>query len=165
MDHNGYTVSILVTPNDCGECHIREVEEFVASRHAQGGDILDSLDNVLGERVEGVAAAVLGCQQCHGPAHGILPVAELDSPASPIRQVVTCGDCHETEDRLIDGYLVSVHGRALLKSGLIYAPDCSSCHGAHDILPHSDSRSTVSFQRVPETCGQCHRFILGNASR
>ncbi|MBN1401500.1 MAG: hypothetical protein JXA74_11725, partial [Anaerolineae bacterium] len=66
MDHNGYTISVLVTPLDCGECHIRESEEFLASRHAQAGDILDSLDNILGERVEGVAAAVLGCQQCHG---------------------------------------------------------------------------------------------------
>ncbi|MBC7262522.1 MAG: hydroxylamine oxidoreductase, partial [Chloroflexi bacterium] len=64
--HNGFTISVLVTPNDCARCHIIETEQFASSRHAQGGDILASLDNVLGERVEGVAATVLGCQQCHG---------------------------------------------------------------------------------------------------
>jgi len=66
MAHNGFTVSVLVTPNDCARCHITEAEQFAASRHSRGGDILASLDNVLGEKVEGVAATVLGCQQCHG---------------------------------------------------------------------------------------------------
>ncbi len=78
MAHNGYTVSTLVTPTDCARCHIRETEQFASSRHAQGGDILDSLDNVLGEQVEGVAAAVLGCQQCHGA------VVEVDDKGAPI---------------------------------------------------------------------------------
>lgn len=66
MAHNGFLVSVLVTPKDCGRCHVREASQFQSSRHAQGGQILASLDNILGERVEGVAAAVLGCRQCHG---------------------------------------------------------------------------------------------------
>jgi len=66
MAHNDYTISILVTPKDCGACHAIEAEQFATSRHSQGGDILDSLDNILGEQVEGPAAAVSGCQQCHG---------------------------------------------------------------------------------------------------
>jgi hydroxylamine dehydrogenase len=66
MEHNGFTISVLVTPKDCGKCHVTEAAQFASSRHAQGGQILASLDNILGERVEGVAAAVLGCRQCHG---------------------------------------------------------------------------------------------------
>jgi hydroxylamine dehydrogenase len=66
MSHNGFTISVLVTPKDCGKCHVTEAGQFASSRHAQGGQILASLDNILGERVEGVAAAVLGCRQCHG---------------------------------------------------------------------------------------------------
>lgn len=66
MAHNDFTISVLVTPKDCGECHITEAGQFALSRHAQGGQILASLDNILGERVEGVAAAILGCRQCHG---------------------------------------------------------------------------------------------------
>jgi predicted heme/steroid binding protein len=66
MAHNGFTISVLVTPKDCGKCHVTQAAQFASSRHAQGGQILASLDNILGERVEGVAAAVLGCRQCHG---------------------------------------------------------------------------------------------------
>jgi predicted heme/steroid binding protein len=103
MDHNGYTVSVLVTPKDCGECHIRETDQFASSRHSRGGDILDSLDNILGERVEGVAAAVLGCQQCHGAPVEVLADGTL-SPASwpntgigrinPDGSQGACSTCH-----------------------------------------------------------------------
>ena len=103
MDHNGYTVSVLVTPKDCGRCHIRETEQFASSRHAQGGDILDSLDNILGEQVEGVAATVLGCQQCHGAPVEVRADGTL-SPASwpntgigrinPDGSLGACSTCH-----------------------------------------------------------------------
>jgi hydroxylamine dehydrogenase len=103
MDHNGYTISVLVTPLDCARCHIQEVGEFAASRHSQAGDILDSLDNILGERVEGVAAAVLGCQQCHGAPVEVMPDGTL-SPASwpntgigrinPDGSQGACSTCH-----------------------------------------------------------------------
>ena len=81
MDHNGYLVSVLVTPNDCADCHVAQSEQFAASRHAQAGDILQSLDYVLGEQVEGAAAAVAGCQQCHGAPVEVAPDGTL-SPAS-----------------------------------------------------------------------------------
>jgi predicted heme/steroid binding protein/uncharacterized membrane protein len=103
MDHNGYMVSVLVTPKDCSECHILETEQFATSRHSQGGDILDSLDNILGERVEGVAAAVLGCQQCHGAPVKVMADGTL-SPASwpntgigrinPDGSLGACSTCH-----------------------------------------------------------------------
>ena len=145
---------------DCADCHSGYDEDLhpegIAAGEALCADCHDAGESVA----ESAHADLVGCQDCHGAAHEILAVAELESPASPLRQVVTCGDCHETEDRLIDGYLTSVHGRALLKSGLIFAPHCTSCHGTHDILPVSDSGSKVSYQRVPETCGECHRFIL-----
>jgi hydroxylamine dehydrogenase len=103
MEHNGYTISVLVSPKDCAQCHIREAEEFAASRHSRGGDILDSLDNVLGEQVEGLAATVLGCQQCHGAPVEVEPDGTL-SPASwpntgigrinPDGSKGACSTCH-----------------------------------------------------------------------
>src|SRR5437762_1737260 len=53
MDHNGYIISILVTPKDCGQCHAQQVSEMTSSHHAKAGNILDSLDNYLGEVVGG----------------------------------------------------------------------------------------------------------------
>ena len=103
MDHNGYTISVLVTPQDCAACHADEAGQFASSRHSQAGDILASLDNILGERVEGVAAAVAGCQQCHGAPVEVRADGTL-SPASwpntgmgrmnPDGSLGACSTCH-----------------------------------------------------------------------
>ncbi len=66
FEHNGHIIATIVSPRDCGGCHPKDVEEFVNSKHAEGGQILASLDNYLGEVVEGVPAGVSGCRQCHG---------------------------------------------------------------------------------------------------
>ena len=51
--HFNARIATLVTPRDCGTCHIEESQEFAASHHAVGGNILASLDNFLAETVEG----------------------------------------------------------------------------------------------------------------
>lgn len=66
VDHNGFTVATIVSPMDCARCHPEAAREFASSRHAEGGQILASLDNYLGEVVEGIPAGISGCQQCHG---------------------------------------------------------------------------------------------------
>jgi hypothetical protein len=64
--HEGFTLAVIVTPKDCGNCHETEWKQFDKSHHSRAGEILGSLDNVLGEVAEGVPAAILGCKQCHG---------------------------------------------------------------------------------------------------
>ena len=89
-------VSILVTPKDCGTCHEKAADEMTNSRHAKGGHILDSLDNLLAEVVEGnrkmitegfpggnSAAAVNGCWQCHGSKVKVLEDGQLDPATYP----------------------------------------------------------------------------------
>lgn len=66
FEHNGFTISVLVGPTQCGTCHAKVVKQFENSHHAKGGQILGSLDNVLGDVVEGEQASVMGCQKCHG---------------------------------------------------------------------------------------------------
>ena len=79
--HYGFTIAVLVTPKDCGKCHAREVKEFTGSHHAKAGDILNSLDNYLGEVVAGPQAVTVGCIQCHGSKVRVLANGSLD-PAS-----------------------------------------------------------------------------------
>ncbi len=81
-----------------------------------------------------------------------------------------CGSCHSDAtfmlryapniptDQLAQ-YRTSKHGMALVKGDGNVAV-CSSCHGAHGILPPSDARSPVYPTHVVETCGSCH----GNAA-
>jgi len=79
MDHNGYIISILVTPKDCERCHAKEVKEMTSSHHAKAGDILNSLDNYLGEVVGGPEAVAVGCVQCHGAKVKVLDNGKLDT--------------------------------------------------------------------------------------
>jgi hydroxylamine dehydrogenase len=83
FEHHGVTISLFVTPRDCGQCHERETREFEASHHAAAGEILGSLDNVLGEVVEGAAASNSGCKQCHGGAVKLLADAKPDPATWP----------------------------------------------------------------------------------
>ena len=53
-------------------------------------------------------------------------------------------------------YLDSIHGRALIKMGLIVAPSCNDCHGTHDIKRAVDRDSPINHANVAKTCGKCH---------
>ncbi len=123
MAHNGYVVSTLVTPLDCGRCHIRETAQFASSRHSQGGDILDSLDNVLGEKVEGLAATVLGCQQCHGAR---VEVDDLGVPVSAGWPNTGIGRINPDGSR---GACSTCHTRHLFSVAVAREPaSCGNCH-------------------------------------
>ena len=103
FDHNGYNISIIVSPLDCKKCHQQEVDEFTASHHAHAGEILGSLDNFLGEVVEGKAAAVSGCKQCHGAEVKVVAAGKLDPDTwpntgmgriNPDGSLGSCSACH-----------------------------------------------------------------------
>jgi len=92
--HYGAVIATVVTPRDCGRCHVEEEAEFSVSHHAKAGNILASLDNFLAETVEGarlpyaphsptpgieagtlvngMASVNLGCKQCHGSKVALL---------------------------------------------------------------------------------------------
>jgi hydroxylamine dehydrogenase len=82
-EHFGQQIATIVSPRDCGRCHERAAAEFAASRHAEGGQILASLDNFLGEVVEGVPAGVSGCRQCHGSVIAVLDDGRLTPDSWP----------------------------------------------------------------------------------
>ena len=59
-------ISTVVSPKRCSNCHAKEVEQQQPSHHASAGQILASLDNIMGEVIGGPAAVNAGCLQCHG---------------------------------------------------------------------------------------------------
>jgi hydroxylamine dehydrogenase len=103
MKHHGFTIAVLVTPKDCGKCHAREEQEMTTSHHAKAGDILNSLDNYLGEVVGGPEAVAVGCLQCHGAKVKVLANGKLDTNSWPNTGIGrinpdgskgSCGACH-----------------------------------------------------------------------
>jgi nitrate/TMAO reductase-like tetraheme cytochrome c subunit len=131
MDHNGFTISIIVSPKDCSRCHPTEVQQFSESHHAKAAEILGSLDNYLADIVEGdtnfhgmSALSVSGCAQCHGSVVQANKDGSLKSTDWPNTGV----------------------GR-INPDGSIGA--CSACH-----LRHAFSAEQA---RQPENCTRCHQ--------
>ena len=62
-----------------------------------------------------------------------------------------------------DGTLLKPDDAAVTARGAeIYAEDCASCHGVHDILPSTDSSSTIHPDNLVGTCGECHPGASAN---
>jgi cytochrome b subunit of formate dehydrogenase len=140
-------------PKTCGKCHHNIEQDYWEGIHGQ-----------LTARGETDSPV---CTDCHGE-HGILSPDDPRSPVSPSRVAeATCAPCHESA-RLnekygvptgrLKSYVDSYHG---LKSraGDISVANCASCHGAHRILPSSDTTSSINQHNLQKTCGHCHPAI------
>lgn len=137
-EHEGNDLEPLTNENSCAECHGKLLRSL--GRSAHGEDVL--------------------CVDCHGAPHNIHASDELASAMSPVNQIKQCGACHDTPSSLIDGYLTSEHGKALLLSGLINAPSCSDCHGDHRIVDVSSGSAPAAHENSPEMCGSCHLILF-----
>jgi cytochrome b subunit of formate dehydrogenase len=170
---------------DCGTCHagahevarpgtfdfVKGVKETCEACH---GDIAEQFEASVHGRLsaQGDINAPT-CMSCHGE-HGILAPGDAASTVNPQHIRETCAQCHEkvqlsgSFDEEVDrvaSFDESFHGLAL-KGGSQTAANCASCHGVHNILPSSDSLSTIHTSNLPETCGSCHpgagtRFAIG----
>ena len=138
---------------DCATCHSDTVEKYKQSIHASA-------------RASGTTVAAT-CVDCHG-THDILPAKDPESRTYHLKIAATCARCHGNAEVIAKGgipsdvtkaFVDSIHGRALARSGLIVAPTCSDCHGAHDIRKPKDPQSPVARTNVPATCGKCHEGI------
>ncbi|MEK6674904.1 MAG: cytochrome b/b6 domain-containing protein [Planctomycetota bacterium] len=140
-------------PDTCGKCHRGIAEDYWEGIHGQ-----------LAKRGEVDAPT---CTRCHGE-HGILPASDLRSPVSAARLAeATCAPCHESallSERYgvpagrLKSYVDSYHGLKR-KAGNVLVANCASCHGQHRILPHTDPRSSIHPNNLPNTCGDCHPGI------
>ena len=123
FDHYGKLVATIVTPNDCAQCHDKESKQFQGSHHARAGDILGSLDNFLGEVVEGPPAAVSGCKQCHGSIVKILPNGKVDPTTWPNTGI---GRINPDGSK---GSCTACHSRHLFSAKVARSPEsCGKCH-------------------------------------
>lgn len=128
FEHYGNTrISIIVTPKDCAECHEQQVNETFGSHHAKGGQILASLDNLLGEVLGGPAAVNAGCRQCHGSEVEIGPDGRptLETwPNTGIGRINPDGSL---------GSCTACHGRHAFSVAQARTPDtCGKCHVGPD---------------------------------
>lgn len=133
--HEGKTIATVVSPKDCSSCHGEIAQEFEHSHHSKAAGFIGSLDNVLGEVIEGPIIAANGCQQCHGStvafAKGPDGAVVKDKTGKPMLDAATWPN--------------TGIGRVNLDGSL---GACSACHSRHTF-----SRAMA---RQPEVCGKCH---------
>ena len=149
---------------DCQDCH----SNVTTLRHAKDALAETSSREICAQchadAEEKVSASVhrktWGCLDCHGGQHDIRMNSDITSPMSPFNQVKVCGGCHETDAGLIAGYMESVHGRGLLKSGLVSSASCSDCHGYHTVVMTENPESPTTDANSPQMCGNCHQMVL-----
>ena len=127
FDHYGQKIAVIVTPNYCARCHAAENAQFQKSHHAQAAQFIGSLDNMLGEIVEGGPAAVNGCRQCHGSIVQYLGEGKFSPdtwPNSGIGRVNPDGS---------KGTCAACHGRHAFSSAQARQPEnCGKCHMGPD---------------------------------
>ena len=133
--HEGATIVTAVTPKACEPCHAEIVAESEHSHHAQAAQFIGSLDNVLGEVVEGRLAAVNGCRQCHGSIVAIAKNADGSVKRSATGALVLDPATWPN----------SGIGRVNLDGS---RGSCSACHSRHAF--------SKAMARQPEVCGKCH---------
>jgi hypothetical protein len=139
----------------CGACHEDAVTAYDRSIHARA-------------RREQAASVAATCTDCH-TSHAMRSAKDPASQTYALKLPDTCGRCHGDPrviqqghiriGNVVDLYRDSIHGKAVAKSGLVVAANCTSCHGSHDIRPKSDAESRVNRANVPGTCGACHEGI------
>ena len=135
FEHEGATIVTVVTPNACAACHADIVAENQRSHHAAAASFIGSLDNVLGEVVEGRLAAVNGCWQCHGST-----VAILKNPDGSVKKSAIGAPMLDPATWPNTGI-----GRVNLDGSL---GACTACHSRHAF--------SKAMARQPEVCGKCH---------
>jgi hypothetical protein len=135
----------------CATCHEEAVTAYGRSVHATA------------QPSGGLRPAT--CASCH-TAHAIVGAKDPESPTYHLNLAATCGQCHGAQmpgampgGNILAQFQDSIHGRALDRAGLLVAPSCATCHGAHAILPRRSAESRVSRANVPATCGSCHEGV------
>ncbi|MDX1502114.1 MAG: cytochrome c3 family protein [Thermoanaerobaculia bacterium] len=156
-------VAAADVPGLCGECHSDPTYMRRFDPDARVDQVAEYWTSQHGLALAAGDVNVATCVGCHG-AHGIVSGRSKESPVHPSRVAQTCAACHSDAERmggytLDDGtplpvnqhalWRVSVHARALLDRGDLFAPTCNDCHGNHGAAP--PGVDSINF-----VCGQCH---------
>lgn len=179
FEHYGATISTIVTPLDCAECHAREYREQSGSHHAKAAEILGSLDNLLGEVIGGQPAVVVGCRQCHGSE---VKVDENGRPTADTWPNTGMGRINPDGSR---GSCSSCHSRHTFSVSQARQPEaCGKCHlgpdhpqievwneSKHGVMYHAERekmnldskqwRAGKEYFTGP-TCSSCHMSAAGS---
>ena len=141
-------------PAVCLKCHLDDpqVRQKVG---VAAGFIAGYEDSIHGVMLKAGNLNAPTCSSCHG-AHDMVLGSSANSRVGKFRVPETCGACHGETVKVFNE---SAHGIAL-RAGNQAAPNCTDCHGEHQIFAPTDSRSSVSGKNVSaRVCAECHNSV------
>ncbi len=137
----------------CATCHADQQAAYDRSYHARA--------------IRAGDRQAATCVSCHGSPHELLSASDPKSRVNHANIPATCGTCHSQKYVMeasghsaqpFASYEQSVHGKAVA-AGSEKAAVCTDCHGSHEILAASDSKSSIFKFNVPLTCAKCHDAV------
>jgi len=145
------TTSPVKLPYTCSSCHHKQTLKSDPDIR-----IADSFDRYMrGIHARGILKGIgsaASCNDCHG-MHNLRRASDPESKVHKMNIPKTCAKCHN--DIYIQ-YARGIHGKALA-AGILDSPNCSDCHGEHEILETSGSSSPVNASNLADyVCGKCH---------
>ncbi|MBX3008837.1 MAG: cytochrome c3 family protein [Melioribacteraceae bacterium] len=181
--HNNINVKIALPSSVhknlvCSDCHTgsrfqqKHKKENVKTKIADCSTCHTDIAKIHRESIHGIALLegiddAANCWDCHG-SHEVKFVKNESSRVHPKNLATTCGTCHN-DSKMVEKYGLSsknpgglyahsIHG-VLVKEGRTDAPNCSTCHGTHDIKNKVQPNSKISTFNIPTMCGECHKEI------
>ncbi|MGA2624324.1 MAG: cytochrome b/b6 domain-containing protein [Bacteroidota bacterium] len=138
----------------CLSCHLDNPD--VRSRTSPTAGFIAAYEqSIHGSSLLHGNARAANCVDCHG-SHEMKKGLEPSARMNRMNIQETCAKCHEA---IANEYAQSVHGVAVAK-GNQDAPVCTNCHGEHNILAHTDPRSSVSAKNLSQqVCSPCHSSV------
>jgi predicted CXXCH cytochrome family protein len=132
----------------CLKCHSREA----LKKDLGKGESLSL--HVRGDEFASSVHAGLGCIACHSNVDPKTHPGAGERIGSAreyaLAKVAVCSECHEDKAKLFDG---SIHA-SILRTGNLYAPVCTDCHGAHAVQPKTALQADDQV-----SCRSCHDDI------
>ena len=123
IEHEGFTIATIVSPKDCGRCHVVETEQNSSSVHANAVGIIANRMPVMAGNLAGDAIVATGCAQCHGSVVKVNGDGTLDKNTWPNSGIGrfnpdgSKGSCH------------AFHSRHAFEAKLARNPEnCCKCH-------------------------------------
>ncbi len=125
----------------CRGCHAEKFQQWESSIH--------------GTLVRNGNPAAPICTDCHSP-HAVIKDAVTKLDETP------CQNCHK---EIFTAYLGSIHAKSRRNSAESYAPICSGCHSAHDVMAtsHGEGPKAACFGCHADTL-EAHQKWLPNAA-
>lgn len=142
----------LAVIRQCTECHAND--EYVASGHAEA---------VLKGNQDSAA-----CSDCHGLHNTRVYHTSLETYPGEAREFYTqkCKKCHEDRTimeraglsaEIVAYYEQTYHGKVQNIGYSTRVAGCADCHTTHNILPKTDTRSSIHPNNLIKNCGRCHQ--------